>query len=326
MTNQLQQREGRSFVRRYTAWARKDTIESVFELVFKAGVIVVALTYIFRPAMQTEFPPRTAVFIDDGVLTERYGGNPRVPALAKAVADGYNRQNAGDIRQGLNQTLSQLPLSALCSNKNISETISQTYGEKACSQQTLGRGRYYERYMQALNECSRIKSQTIRIGTEEISCSENVSPLTADQLKVALSNLAAAEYRRADIHLENTSSVPARGLSLRQAPGFILSAVETGNITSTNLKDKINDRNDFQVGPNETLILVFRTAAGNSDPGTEDRFGLNWQRPERSDIVDLLRNSAPLLRLLIWSLIAFFLVILFSVLVTEYGSKDSASS
>jgi hypothetical protein len=324
VTEQLQQRETRSFMKRITAWARIETIGGVFELVFKAGVIVVALTYIFRPVVETEFPPKTAVFIDDGILNEQYGGPTAVPALVKAVADGYNRRNEGDIRQGLNQTLSQLPLPALCANRRISETVKQVYGEEACGQQTLGRGRYYERYMQVLNECSRTMAHSIRIGTELVSCSDSIRPLTPSQLKVALNNLAAAEYRRADIRLKNGSSVPAQGLSLRQAPGFVLHAVETGERTSTDLKDMINATNDFELRPNEALVLIFKTAAGNPDPRTEDRFGLNWQRPERSDIVDLLGNSALMLRFLIWSVILFFVVILFAVLITEYGSNTGA--
>jgi hypothetical protein len=318
-------------VRRLIDWATIDKTSKIFDLAFKAGVIAVALTYLFRPDVHADLPTPTAVFVDREVLQQRYPASG-VPTVVDMVAKDYNSRNEADIKRKSNTTLSQLPLSSLCDNVDLASMIVKVTEDKdACKKSKLGRGRYYERYLLVLNECFRRPDRTLAVSGEIITCNVLGQSMEAEQLKAALGHLHAAEYRRSELSVENGGSVRANHIHVVVAPEFTLSALHpvvqgTAQAPLTPATASERDRrkdsevrgNDFALEPGERLLLAYTTARGSADPGTEDRFQLDWKERERSDFTDLVAHATWPIRIFVGILVALFAFFFATAVISDY--------
>jgi hypothetical protein len=154
--------------------------------------------------------------------------------------------------------------------------VEEVFGQQTCLSEdpTIGRNRYYERYLIAQNQDSRTSDS---------------DRLTPGGIKKALGRLRSVEYRKVRLFVENEGRAKATNVSVRMADGFFLMPREP--------------QGSFVLRPKDLAERDFRTETGISDPHTENQFSVDWERAEGLD------DSSPIGQLAILFILVFGLPI-----------------
>ena len=183
-------------------------------------------------------------FIDPDAVRAHYRelGQSLPPELVVEAVYAYNEQNQADLKGGPNSSTTVLPVKDICSDPTLRAFVASVYTASSADQQpklgkscdggdTIGKGRYYERYLLKLD-------------------ADTGYPLDAAQIRTALTVLYRSDYRRYRLCVRNIGG--SRASDVRIAPS-------AGYQRAPNFSDPPN-----AMAPGDEVLVDYDSAAGDS--------------------------------------------------------------